>query len=194
MTTERRTHRWRLALLALAAIAVFGACGNDDPAVEASGGGSFNEADVQFLQDMIPHHEEAIEMAEMVEDRTDRPELNTLAGNIIESQSAEIEEIGSLLEDAGESEGAGDHSMDMGGDDMGMSEDDMDALEASEGEEFDKMFSEMMIEHHTSAIEMANTVLDEGENPDVATLAEGIISEQEKEIADLESWLEEWAL
>ena len=181
----------RVAAMGVAMIAVLGACGNDTETTGA--GGSFNEADVQFLQEMVVHHEQAIEMAEMVEGATDRPELNTLAGNIIESQTAEIDEINALLEEAGAEADEGMGGMDMGSG-MGMSEEDMDALEASEGEEFDKMFSEMMIEHHTEAIEMANEVLDEGENADVATLAEGIIAEQEKEVADMESWLEEWNL
>ena len=193
MKIKLRTRSMFLTVIALGALLVLGACASEDPSAQATGGGAYNEADVEFLQQMLPHHEQAIEMAEMVEDRTDRSELITLAGNIIESQTAEIEEINNLLEDAGE-EAAEDDPMDHGGSSTGMSEEDMDALEAAEGEEFDKMFAEMMIEHHSSAIEMANTVLEDGENSEVASLAEGIIEEQEKEIKDLEGWLQEWGL
>ena len=198
----KRATTWRARLLPaaalLAAAVLLGACGNDEPALDGSGGGesgaSFNEADVTFLQDMVAHHEQAIEMAEMVEGRTDRPELNELAGNVIESQTAEIDEIGALLEDAGEEMPADHGGMDMGGSDMGMSQEEMDALMETEGEEFDKMFSEMMIRHHQAAIAMSNDVLENGENADVATMAQGIIDEQQKEVDDLKSWLKEWGL
>ena len=195
--------RKRIAMgSAVVAVALLlGACGNDDPTPQGdegtAGSGSFNEADVTFLQDMVAHHEQAIEMAEMVEGRTDRPELQELASNIISSQTAEIEEIDGLLEDAGE-EGADDggmgHDMDTGGSDMGMSQEEMDALMDVQGEEFDKMFSEMMIRHHEAAIAMSEEVLENGENAEVATLAQGIIDEQQKEVDDLKSWLQEWNL
>lgn len=193
MKTDNRRGPLRLAATALVMAAVMAACGGDDPAATGTGGSegaAYNDADVEFLQQMVPHHEQAIEMAEMVESRTDRPELNTLAKNIIESQSAEIEEINAMLEEADAD--AGDAGMDHGGMDMGMSEEDIDALADAEGEEFDVMFAEMMIEHHQSAIAMANDVLEGGENADVATLAQGIIDEQQKEIDDLETWLQEW--
>lgn len=197
MRMSSRSRPVLLGALVLALAVFMGACGNDDAADPGAGSGegtaTFNEADVTFLQDMVVHHEEAIEMAEMVEGRTERPELIELAGNIISSQTAEIEEINGLLEEAGEDAGDDMGGMDMGGD-MGMSQEDMDALMEMEGEEFDKMFSEMMIEHHTAAIEMANEVLDKGENTAVATLAQGIIDEQQKEIDDMKSWLEEWGL
>lgn len=191
MDVRLRTRSLRVVALAMGAVVAFSGCGSDDPVLEGSAGASFNEADIEFLQQMKPHHEQAIEMAEMVEERTDRSELNVLAANVIESQSAEIEEIDRMLDEASES-GGGD--MGHGGMDSGMSQEDMDALAASEGEGFDKMFAEMMIEHHSSAIEMANEVLDAGENPDVASMARGIIAEQQKEIEDLGAWLEEWGL
>ena len=185
--------RRRLILgMALSTLLLMGACGSDDGGAGSSEGASFNEADLSFLQDMTVHHQSAIDMAELVEGRTETPELIELSGNIIESQTAEIEEIASLLEDAGEEPAGGEHDMDMGGSSEEMGTQDMDALEAANGEEFDIMFSEMMIEHHRSAVEMSNEVLESGENEDVASLAEGIIEEQEKEIADMEAWLEEW--
>ena len=193
MRSRKRAAALRLVIAAMGSIVLLGACGSDQGS--DTGGGAeeaYNEADVTFLQEMTVHHEQAIEMAEMVEDRTDRPELNELAGNIIESQSAEIDEIEGMLEAAGESSEEG--GMDHGGMGVSMSEEDMKALEASEGEEFDKMFSEMMIEHHESAIAMSNEVLDNGESEQVADLARGIIEEQEKEVEDLKAWLEEWGL
>ena len=198
MRMSNRSRPVLLGVLVLGTAIFLGACGNDDPTVQGAGSADeaagFNEADVTFLQDMVPHHEQAIEMAEMVEGRTERPQLVEMAGNVISSQTAEIEEIDALLEEAGEDDGNDRGGMDMGGMDMGMSQKDMDALMKAEGEGFDKMFSEMMIEHHGAAIEMAKEVLDAGENPAVADMAQGIIDEQQKEIDDLKSWLKEWGL
>lgn len=187
-----RARAARVGVAAVGLAVLLAACGSDEPALQGSGEGNatYNEADVTFLQDMVPHHEQAIEMARMVEGATDRPELNELAGNVIESQTAEIDEIRSMLEDAGEDAGM---DMDMGGS-TGMSPEEMEELSSLEGEEFDAMFSEMMIRHHTEAIAMANDVLEEGEHPDVETMARGIIDEQQAEIDQLEGWLEEWGL
>ena len=192
--TRRRTIIRGFAVVVIALL--LGACGNDDPTLGSGSteAGSFNEADVAFLQDMVVHHKQAIEMAEMVETRTERPELNELANNVITSQTAELDEMEGLLGEAGAEIPNDMGGMDMGGSEMGMSQEEMDNLSALEGEEFDKMFSEMMIRHHGEAIQMANDVLKDGENEDVAALAQGIIDEQQKEIDDLTSWLEEWGL
>lgn len=80
-----------------------------------------------------------------------------------------------------------DHS---GSDDSGMmSEDDMESLGTATGEEFDQMFLQMMIEHHTSAVEMAQTEQQDGENPDAIALAETIEADQTAEIAEMEDLL-----
>lgn len=188
-------HQSRSRLMALAALLMtflLVGCGSDDPSLESPAGEAtetYNHSDVGFLQDMIPHHEQAIEMAEMVEEQTDRRELIELADNIISSQSTEIDEIRGMLETAE----ADMDGMDMSGS-MGMSQEDMDELSAATGEEFDKLFSMMMIRHHEEAISMADDVLREGENTDVAALAQAIIDEQQAEIDQLKDWLQAWDL
>ena len=186
-----KRHRRVPLIIGIALATLLAACGGDGGNAGDAGGeaAGYNQADIDFLQAMIPHHEQAIEMAEMVEERTDRPELNELAGNVIESQTAEIDEIESMLEDAGE------EAMDMADHGaMGMSQEELDELESLRGAKFDKMFSEMMIRHHEEAITMSRDVLDSGQSPDVADLAQGIIDEQQAEIQDLQTWLEEWNL
>lgn len=158
----------------------------------------YNDADIAFMQGMIPHHQEAIAMAELVPDRTDRPELLELANDVIASQRVEIEQMREKLRDAGAEPDAMeitptamDHDMDHG-DDAHMTREEMQALEAAQGEEFDILFAELMIRHHEGAVESAQRVLEEGQNPRVAELAREIIAEQEAEIQQLRGWLEAW--
>jgi uncharacterized protein (DUF305 family) len=85
----------------------------------AAGETALSDAEVQFLQAMIPHHQSAIEMAELVPEPTERPELRELAEAIIGSQEAEIEQMRSLLTEAGEDPDAVDGmDMDMGDETM----------------------------------------------------------------------------
>jgi uncharacterized protein (DUF305 family) len=212
---EDETLRTRTPLRAFAAAAtttlVLAACGQgtddtttDDPtAAEApSESGTeedteANEADVAFVQQMIPHHEGAIEMAELVHERTERTELRELADGIVEVQDAEITQLEGMLERFGadrmmmgdEDGQAMDH------DAMGMmTETEMAELQEAEGEEFDRRFIELMIDHHQGAIDMSERVLAEGSDPEVAGLAEAIIAAQEAEIDQMRGWLDEWDL
>ena len=184
-----------VAVSAMTALILAGCGAAEDPALEAPAGSeesaSFNDADVTFLQGMIPHHEQATEMAELVADRTDRDELREFADAIISDQSGEIDQMKAMLESAGADEGGG-HG-DMGGMAGGMDESEMTDLEAASGGDFDLMFLEMMTRHHEGAIEMAQKVLDEGQNPTVVTLARDIIKAQEAEIDKMASWQDEWA-
>jgi len=163
-------------------------------------------ADVAFLQGMIRHHEEAIAMAELVPERTERQELVALSRSIGASQRAEIIRMQDMLAadladpsrpadvDARprmhDATGTGDHMAPMDPDSMPMQE--MEALALSSGPAFDVRFAESMIRHHREAIDHAEWVLAEGQDPTVAELARGIIAEQEAEVARLVRWLEEW--
>ncbi|MTV27801.1 DUF305 domain-containing protein [Nitriliruptoraceae bacterium ZYF776] len=163
--------------------------------------GQVAEADVQFVQGMIPHHVGAVDMAEMVPDRTDRQELIDLADQIIADQEGEIEQMRDMLDRMGADEMPMDDMDGMDGMDgmdhgeMGMmSDEDMDELRSLEGEEFDRRFMEMMIVHHEGAIAMAEQVLAEGDDAEVAALAEDVIAAQEAEIDQMNEWLDEWGL
>ena len=172
-------------------------------AAESSAGSSesFNDADVAFAQQMIVHHRGALAMAQLAEGRTDNEDVLDLAGRIEAAQEPEIETMTGWLEEWGEevpSESDSMGGMDMGDMDMGdmemggmMSEEDMAALEAASGDEFARMFLEMMIEHHRGAVDMAETEIAEGEYPDAVTLAEEIVESQTAEIEEMESILSE---
>lgn len=188
---------------ALALLAV--ACSGDteqvtdpgDTGVESTEESTYNDADITFLQGMIPHHEQAVEMSELVPERTERTELEQLAEDIIASQEAEIAQMEQMLDDAGAST-PDDMDMDMEGMDHGgmsgmMTDEQMGRLVDLNGVEFDLMFLDMMIEHHEGAIESAEQLLDEGQNPQARELAEGIIPEQEAEVEQMTTWRQEWA-
>jgi uncharacterized protein (DUF305 family) len=162
---------------------------------------AFNNADVTFVQGMIPHHRGALEMAQMADGRAEDPRVVDLANRIEAAQEPEIETMTGWLEEWGESVpeesdssmGGMDHgSTDMGDMDMeGMSAEDMAALEAASGPEFDRMWLEMMIVHHRGAVEMAQTEIAEGSNADAVALAEEIASSQAAEIEEMETLLAE---
>lgn len=172
---------------------VVAACGSDDgtpQALDASGDvgeAAFNDADVAFARDMIPHHRQAVEMAALAPDRSENPTVLDLAARIEAAQDPEIAQMAGWLETWGHAEGP-DEMESMAHEMAGMMGGaDMDALEAARGVEFDHLFAEMMIEHHEGAIEMAETLLDDGSDPVVRQLAESIIAAQGAEITEMRS-------
>ena len=182
-----------VAFAVVAALTVAG-CGSDTNSTGStdSGGGQFNDADVTFAQSMIPHHEQAVEMATMAQERASSPKVKQLADKIAAAQGPEIDTMTGWLEDWGQEVSSDSMSgMDHSGSDMSgmMSDDDMESLGTATGAEFDQMFLTMMIEHHTGAIEMAKTEQQDGENPDAIALAEKIEADQTAEIAQMEDLL-----
>ncbi|WP_162903834.1 DUF305 domain-containing protein [Leucobacter sp. wl10] len=164
--------------------------GSSSSTAPAETSAQFNAADQMFVTMMIPHHEQAIEMADMLlaKDGIDERVIE-LAQQIKDAQGPEIETMQAWLEDWGVS--ADDSSM--GGMDHGggmMSEDSMTALESATGAEATRLFLEGMIEHHTGAIEMAQAALDGGENPDVLELAQQVIDGQSAEITTMQEILD----
>ena len=188
----------RRILLALAAALLLAACnqgGEEQAQGTAPAEAAPNDADVTFTQNMIPHHQQAIEMAKLVDSHTDRPELRKLADSIVSSQSQDITQLQGWLRSWGKpetpSEGHGGHGdTEMPG---MMSEADMSRLMAATGTEFDLAFVEMMATHHQGAIDMANTELKDGSLPEVTRLAEQIIDTQQDEIDQLQRWKMEWS-
>lgn len=152
--------------------------------------GDFNEADVTFATDMIPHHRQAVAMAELAGSRAKSPEVKVLAKQIMEAQDPEIQTMSGWLTAWGESVPDDMSGMDMSTSMPGMmSSDDMDALMNASGAEFDQIFLTMMIEHHNGAIEMAKTEQADGRYPDAVALAQQIESAQTAEISTMQDLL-----
>ena len=165
-----------------------------------------NNADVMFAQMMIEHHRGAIEMAQLAPDRAASQEVKDLAAKIEAAQAPEIELMTSWLEawdtammsmgTGGMDMGTGGMDMGTGGMDMGggmagmMTPEQMIALEAASGAAFDTMFLELMIVHHQGALQMSETEIAQGSNPEALALAESIKTSQTSEIAEMQELLQ----
>jgi uncharacterized protein (DUF305 family) len=169
--------------------------GNSDTSDSTSDGaeGTFNDTDVAFARDMIPHHQQAIQMARLAEGQAEDARVLDLADRIEAAQQPEIEMLSGWLEDWDAETGHMDDGM--GGMDGGMSgmmsEQDMHSLMNATGAEFDRLFLEQMIAHHEGAVEMAETEIADGQNADAIALAESIRDSQTAEIAEMEQLLTE---
>jgi len=152
--------------------------------------GSFDEEkpfDLQFIDQMIIHHEGAIMSAENMIADSERSELQQLAENIQRSQAEQIEQMRTWREqwypDAGLTfEMDPTHMNEMMGDE--------NMQEMMGSDTTDAMFLRMMIPHHQLAIEMSEQALERAEHPELKELAQQIIDEQSAEIELMEGYLE----
>ena len=218
MTNTLNTRTWRrraavaAALLATTAVS---ACGNsDDDAAgaptsvsTAADGSTFNQADVDFATEMMPHHAQAVQMVVMAQGRELDPAVATLMEGIRSAQVPEIETMtdwltawdkpvpDTSLDHSNAGDDMGDMSSGMEGTDMSdmpgmMSAEQMGALEDSTGSRFQTMWLEMMITHHEGAIEMAQVEIEDGANAEAVALAEEIVASQTAEIETMKGLLQ----
>ena len=210
----------------LAASITLAACGgSDDGAVRDTGSGaadtsagverpSAEAVDAAFVRQMIPHHEMAVEMAEIAQAGTiEHEELRELTTSVITDQQREINELRGLakaldidLSADGEAVDHGDHASHaapgsdstMAGDaktlglameEMGM---DMDMDQLRDADPVDVTFVEQMIPHHAGAIRMAEAQLQRGTDERLQALSRQIIKAQRAEIEQMEAWLKAW--
>jgi len=178
-------------LAALATVVLVGCSGggesgnNDDSA-------PFNDADLTFVQEMIPHHEQAIQMADMMSTDKASASTNDLAGEIRAAQAPEIADMRALLAEWGEKEDPhAVHKMDDHSMHGMMTDEELNSLDAAMGVDFERMWLQMMIEHHEGAITMSGKVLADGKHPRVRELAEAIIAAQRDEIVRMNTLLGE---
>lgn len=231
MPYQRHSHRWFVAAAAVA-LAV-SACTNtasetsapsNGPAASApspaptSGQATHNDADVTFAQGMIPHHQQAIEMSDILLSKQGvAPEVVTLANQIKAAQGPEIEEMQGWLRDWGVASTPSPSSTSMPGADMGdmgdmgdmpghdmgdmpgmpgtghgmMSEADMAALQSAQGAEAGRLFLTQMIQHHEGAITMAQNEIKDGAFPAAVEMARNIVSSQQAEITKMREMLDQ---
>lgn len=159
---------------------------------EAAAPGAFNDADVMFAQMMIPHHEQALEMAKLADGRAQDAQIKKLVAAIEQAQDPEIQKMKAWLKGWGKPESAGaGHGSGSGHGMAGMmSEQDMKDLAAVKGEAFDRKFAELMIAHHDGAVEMAEDEQKNGRNASAKKLADDVVRTQSTEIAELRKILD----
>ena len=178
-----------LAALAVASLALAGCAAAPNASTTAS---PFNDADVTFLTDMIPHHAQALVMVDMTDGRELTPEFAELTQGIEAAQGPEIDQMSAWLEEWGYDVPDAASHMGMMSDDNGMgmmTDDDIESLGGMMGGDFEDMWMVMMIEHHEGAIDMSRTELAGGVSADARDLAERIIAAQEAEITLMEELL-----
>jgi len=159
-----------------------------DDAVQIAGS-RYSQADVRFMQDMIPHHHQALELAALVGERTNSPTLIEAAGRIEASQRDEIKFMQQWLAERGErvpdpqahAAMHGSHAM------AGMvSPEDMAALANAEGSDFDRQFLQLMISHHAGALEMVEDLLEQSGSAYDPTLFEFVNDVSNDQAAEIE--------
>jgi uncharacterized protein (DUF305 family) len=161
--------------------------GSASPWASAAARTDYNDADVTFLQMMYPHHAQAVEMARLVPGRSHNQQVVALAANIEKAQAPEMEQIAALLQSFGKP--APTDSGQTDGMPGMMTGDQMNTLKALSGKDFDRMWLQMMIDHHSGAVTMSNTELAAGTNPDAKSLAQKIIANQQAEINQMQGML-----
>lgn len=195
MTSHRSPVRRTVLAATAAALAalVLTACGDNGHDVSSTGAvstpsaaasaGAHNAADLDFAQQMITHHRQAVQMAALAATRASSGDVRTLATKIKDAQDPEIETMSGWLTSWGESVPESMAGMDMSSDMPGMmSTVAMDELKDSKGTGFDTMFLEMMVQHHQGAITMARTEKSKGAYGPARELAASVITAQSAEI------------
>ncbi|MGW6932202.1 DUF305 domain-containing protein [Lentzea sp. NPDC054927] len=143
-------------------------------------------ADVTFAQNMVPHHEQALEMAKLVPSRSTNEKVRGLAERVEKAQDPEITQMNEWLKQWGATTKQNHEGHDMAG---MMSGEDMAKLESSSGPEFDRQWLDMMIKHHEGAVEMAKTELEQGKDANAKKLAQAVVDGQQQEITEMKDLL-----
>lgn len=158
-----------------------------------------SQLDAHFIEQMIPHHEDAITMAKLALEKASHPEIKQLAQAIIDSQSKEIDQMrswykewfgrelptgGQVMEQHGMMGGSGMY--------MGMMGDETDLKRLEQATDFDRAFIEEMIPHHQMAIMMASMLKKGTARPEMSKLVDDIIAAQTREIDEMRQWHNAW--
>ncbi|MCX5334574.1 DUF305 domain-containing protein [Streptomyces sp. NBC_00140] len=205
-----RTRRAALMAATVTAALVLTACGDSDSNSGDAGHGSshgtssspspstaaaHNAQDVSFAQGMIPHHRQALEMAELATDRASSAQVKDLAARIEKAQDPEIKTMSGWLKswgeevpEAGASMPGMDHGSESGMPGM-MDGADMEELGKAAGKDFDTMFLTMMVEHHEGAVDMAETEKTKGRYEPATAMADDIVTAQTAEIEEMNTLL-----
>ncbi len=146
-----------------------------------------SDIDRHFIEEMIPHHQDAVDMAELALTKAEHDELRQLAESIKDSQSREIADMTKWYKSW-----YGTGVPESGTFNMGMMDDMIDLADLEHAQIFDKEFIQQMIPHHQTAIMMASMLLNRTEREEMQKLAQDIISTQTEEINKMSAWYSQW--
>jgi uncharacterized protein (DUF305 family) len=194
-TTIARTLAAAAALtigLTLAGCSTNNAGSSDNSSSSSSAASAHNDQDVTFAQQMLPHHKQAVEMSDMLLAKGSDVDADvvTLAKQIKAEQGPEITSLTSWLKQWDEpTEASSMSGMDHSSMSGMMSDSDMDALDSASPADAGKLFLQQMVEHHTSAVDMAKTEVDKGKSTDAVAMAKSIVSSQTEQINQMKDML-----
>ena len=163
-----------------------GSMSGSAPASSSPAAADHNAADTMFTQGMIPHHQQAVEMSDLMLGKSGIPApVKDLAARIRAAQGPEIATMTGWLTSWNESATmAPGHTME-----GMMGDDDLNGLKAAQSTEAAKLFLTQMIAHHQGAVTMAKTEITQGKNADAVALAKSIVTAQEAEIKEMQGLL-----
>jgi uncharacterized protein (DUF305 family) len=139
-----------------------------------------NAVDVTYVQNMITHHRQAIDLASLAPTRADSAALKGLASRIKDAQGPEIQYMTSWLQQEGQK--VPDHHADHAGMPGMATPEQVEALKAASGKDFDRLFLQLMTAHHQGAVKMSEQVLIGGSHPKIEELANDVTATQSAEI------------
>ncbi len=155
--------------------------------------------DAHFIEQMIPHHEDALTMAKLAQTKAQKPEIKQLSENIIASQGTEINQMKDWYRDwfgkevPQDSRVMGGHGMGQESQmHMGMMGDESDISTLENSDDFDRAFVEHMIPHHQMAVMMAQMLKNTTQRLEMKKLADDIVTDQNSEINQMRQWLASW--
>ena len=167
--------------------------------------------DQQFIDMMVPHHEGAVEMARIAEQRSQRPEIRQMASDILRTQASEIEQMKAWrkawfgsdqtppmsrmpMVDGMQMSTEGGHAKHGGSGSSSQTMDmaaDVEKLRTAP-DPFDRAFIDAMIPHHQDAIEASKAAASRSQRDEVKTLAREIVDGQQREVDALRQWRQSW--
>lgn len=193
MGTRVRLSRAAL-VLAVAALPAVGCSpgGGDEPGRARAGsapaeapGRTYNATDVMFLQMLLPHHGQGLEIVRMAEGRATRAEVRTLAAAIEVTQADEIKAMAGWLTSWGQPLRAEDDAHAAHGGMPGTTAEEIAVLEKTTGEDFERRFLNMLIAHQDDAVQIATMETSGGENPSAKALAERVARSRAAQIRQM---------
>ena len=154
------------------------------PTVLTDAENEFSEQDIEFMQRMSVHHDQAIVMSDWAPERTNKSRILELADNISSVQGQEHRQMEEWTRKAGY-----EVHPEIEGQMAGMaSEQEMERLENSTGPKFNRLYLELMIEHHVGGVEMAQKEVGNGQSQKLVEMAREMVEIQEKEIETMKNW------